>query len=114
MTIERRIVNWSIVLLLMPLMLWSCSPSLSGPEALSDAVLITRSSRLIGLYLEDVTRALGEENPEFLDILESGMRPDEVASVHLPRRTEGNTSSSAYMQMTMRRLRRSSRQLKDL
>ena len=80
MTIGRRFVNWSLVLLLMPLMLWSCSPSVSGPEALSDAVLVTRSSRLIGLYLEDVARALGEENPEFLEILENGMTPDEVAS----------------------------------
>ena len=80
MTKKRQFINWSLVLLMMPLMLFSCSPALSGPEALSDALLVTRSSRLIGLYLEDVARALGEENPEFLDILEKGIGPDEIAS----------------------------------
>lgn len=66
--------------MMIPLFLISCQMELSGPRSLSDRDLVSRSSRLIELYIEDVARAMGEEDEAFLSLFEQGLSARDVAT----------------------------------
>lgn len=76
----RRISNIFAVAILVPLMLFSCTMELSGPASLSDRVLVTRSARLMEVYLDEVVSALGEESAQYEEVLASGYTAREIAT----------------------------------
>lgn len=76
--------NRIVAILLVALLLYSCTMGISGPEALSDRALISRSSRLIELYLEDLenldSNELESEMPGFEKELEKGFTARDIAT----------------------------------
>ena len=84
MLVLERNVNRMIALFMALIMLFSCTMGLSGPKALSDRELVSRSSRLIGLYLEDLENLdledLEAEIPGFGEELGRGFSPEDVAT----------------------------------
>ena len=84
MLVLERNVNRMIALFMALIMLFSCTMGLSGPKALSDRELVSRSSRLIGLYLEDLENLdpedLEAEIPGFGEELGMGFSPEDVAT----------------------------------
>ena len=50
-----------VVALLVLVSICSCTMSISGPEALSERMLISRSARLMDLYIDEVASAMTED-----------------------------------------------------
>ena len=75
----------------------SCTMDLSGPEALSNRMLVTRSARLMEVYLDDVARAMTEEElPGFRKAYEKGFSAEDVAS-----RTLSEQGGREYLEFTI-------------
>ena len=75
----------------------SCSMSMSGPESLSERLLVARSARLMELYLDEVSRALtDEELPGFREAYERGFSAEDVA-----RRTLEEENGRKYLEFTL-------------
>ena len=73
--------NKCIAVLLIALTLWSCTMDISAPESMSDRILLERSSRVIGLYLDDIRSSLTEDElPGFEEALSKGFSSSDVAS----------------------------------
>lgn len=95
----KKVISFSnkAIALLLIAAICSCSMNLSGPEALSDRMLLTRSSRLIEVYLEDVARAMTEEDlPGFSAEYEKGFTAEDVAS-----RTLAEEGGREYLEFTL-------------
>ena len=86
-----------IVALLLIALICSCSMSMSGPESLSERLLVARSARLMELYLDEVSRALtDEELPGFREAYERGFSAEDVA-----RRTLEEENGRKYLEFTL-------------
>lgn len=72
-----------IAIILIASLLYSCTMGLSGPESLSDRLLAERAAKLIDMHLDEVKKALREDEslPEDLErILEEDFDARQVAS----------------------------------
>lgn len=86
-----------IVALFLIALICSCSMSMSGPESLSERLLVARSARLMELYLDEVSRALtDEELPGFREAYERGFSAEDVA-----RRTLEEENGRKYLEFTL-------------
>ena len=86
-----------VVALLVLVSICSCTMSISGPEALSERMLISRSARLMDLYIDEVASAMTEDElPGFKQAYERGFSAEDVA-----RRTLGEEGGRRYLEFTL-------------
>ena len=86
-----------VVALLVMVSICACTMSISGPEALSERMLISRSARLMDLYIDEVASAMTEDElPGFKQAYERGFSAEDVA-----RRTLGEEGGRRYLEFTL-------------
>lgn len=91
------VLNRLVALMLIALIICSCTMNMSGPEALSERMLISRSARLMELYLDDVASVMSEEElPGFREAYERGFSAEDVA-----RRTLAEDNGRSYLEFTL-------------
>lgn len=74
-------LNKGVAVLLIVLTLWSCTMDISGPSSMGDRILLERSARVIGLYLDDIRSVLTEEElPGFEEAVARGFSSSDVAA----------------------------------
>ena len=86
-----------VVALILIAAICSCSMDISGPESLSERLLVARSARLMELYLDEVSRVMtDDELPGFKEAYERGFSAEDVA-----RRTLEEENGRKYLEFTL-------------
>ncbi len=92
-----ELANRLIALMMICVIIASCSLNISGPEAISESMLVSRSSRLLELYLDEVSGLMtDDELPGFSEALARGFSAEDVAS-----RTLGEENGRSYLEFTL-------------